>query len=295
MRSPRQAQPHGSSRNRSLVRRVVWRIARVMLLIWITWAAVLYFLQDRLLFPRHMARTTAQAGPDVEVWTIRTNNGETVEAWYLPPKGIQPPSDRSSASSPLAPAIIFCHGNAELIDNGLGQADMYRAMGYAVLLPEYRGYGSCGGRPSQRAITEDLVAFHDLLAARTDIDPDHIVYHGRSIGGGLACALAEKRAPAALILESTFTSVAAFAWGYGVPPFLCNNPLRSDRVLPTLKCPILLLHGENDTLVAPAHARRLASLSPHTTLRTAPGGHLDFPRDWGWYEAQIRSFLGAAH
>lgn len=227
------------------------------------------------------------------MWTLPTPDGGQVEAWYWPAKSsVDSDAGVDEKGGPrLAPAVIFCHGNAELVDNGLGQAELYRQMGYAVLLPEYRGYGQSGGRPSQGSITEDLIAFRDRLAGTAGIDPARIVYHGRSIGGGFACALAARRPPAALVLESTFTSVASFTWGFGVPPVLCKNPLRNDRVVGKLDCPILLLHGRADTLVPCSHSEQLAALSRHATLALGDGEHNDFPRDWRWYESTIRSFL----
>ncbi len=76
-----------------------------------------------------------------------------------------------------------------------------------------------------------------------------------------------------LVLESPFTSVASFAWGYGVPPFIVTNPYRTDRVLPELSCPIIIIRGEQDTIVPPRHGEVLASLNPRATLVTLVGDH----------------------
>lgn len=254
-----------------------------MLIAYFTWLAGLYILQDRMLFPSQLAQPGTGEPAGAEVWWLTTAEGHRVEAWYWPAPGPGP-----------APAVIFCHGNAELIDNGLGQADLYRSLGWAVLLPEYRGYGRSGGKPGQRAITADLVAFRDRLARQSGVDPARIVYHGRSVGGGLAAALAVKRAPAALVLESTFTSVTSFAWSYGVPPILCRNPLRTDTALAGFAGPVLILHGEDDEIVPAAHARRLASIARSGTLRFGPGGHNDYPRDWTAYERAISESLATS-
>ena len=98
-----------------------------------------------------------------------------------------------------------------------------------VLLPEYRGYGRSAGSPSQRAITEDLIAFYDLLARRPEVDAQRVVFHGRSLGGGAVCDLARHRKPAAVILMSTFTSMKRMAPRYLVPGFMVERS--SDREL----------------------------------------------------------------
>src|SRR5688572_30832441 len=108
-----------------------------------------------------------------------------VEGWFLPAYGV--------AAGRPGPAVIFAHGNAEIIDPYALELEPYRRMGVSVLLPEFRGYGRSGGEPSEEGITDDFVAFHDLLAARPDVDPSRIVFHGRSLGGGVVCALAARR------------------------------------------------------------------------------------------------------
>ena len=96
--------------------------------------------------------------PDVEglVRLRRDVDGGGVEAWVLPGRG-------ASAERP-GPAVIFAHGNGELIDHWPDVLSWYVRQGVTVLLPEYRGYGRSAGRPSERDITDDFVWFHDDLA-----------------------------------------------------------------------------------------------------------------------------------
>ena len=117
------------------------------------------------------------------------------------------------------------------------------------------------------------------------------MYHGRSLGGGVAAALATERPPAALVLESTFTSLAALARTRGLPESLCRHPFRTDRALPGLQRPVLVLHGRDDELIPPAHGRELHALAPGSTYVELPGGHNDFPGDRAAYEDALRQFL----
>ena len=50
----------------------------------------------------------------------------------------------------------------------------------------------------------------------------------------LACALARHRKPAAMILQSCFTSVTAMAARMGLPGFLVRHPFRNDEVVASL-------------------------------------------------------------
>ena len=209
------------------------------------------------------------------------------EGWLLPGDGVGP-----GAPGPL---VIFGHGNGELIDYAAPWVQPYRALGVSVALLEYRGYGRSGGRPSEAAIVEDLVVFVDALTARPEVDPARVVYHGRSLGGGALCGLAARRPPRALILESTFRSVAQRAWEmFRAPRFLIRDRFDNEAVLTGLDVPVLIFHGLRDALVPVDHARRLAEVAPRARLVTFDCGHNDLPPDEGLYWREIGAHLRAA-
>ncbi|MDC0667768.1 alpha/beta hydrolase [Nannocystis radixulma] len=245
-------------------------------------------LQERIIFPRQYANSRALPGPPDQVTSLWSPapDGTRVEAWFIAGKGV-------SREQP-GPVVVFFHGNGELIDDQLALAAFYTARGASVLLPEYRGYGRSQGTPSQAAIVADMTRIYDELAARPEIDGARIVFHGRSLGGGVAAALAATRPPAALILESTFTSLAALARSHGLPESLCRHPFRTDRVLPGLQRPVLILHGADDELIPVAHGRSLHASAPESTYVELPGHHNDFPGDRAAYEAAIVGFLRSA-
>ena len=70
-----------------------------------------------------------------------------------------------------------------------------------------------------------------------------------------------------MILESTFTSVAAFASGFGAPLFVVRDKFDSESAVKEFAGPILIVHWDRDDLVAPSHARALAAAAPNATLR----------------------------
>ncbi len=270
---------------------------------YVAWCALLYARQDAMIFPRDVA---GPGGPASAIpfggarWTIDLEEGGTVEAWFLPADAMpfRPSHGRKPADDGLVPAaptrrpaVIYAHGNAELIDDCLDVARQYTQWGVHVLLPEFRGYGRSGGAPSEAAIKADLLRFHDRLAARAEVDPQRIFYHGRSLGGAVVAGLAEARRPAVLILESTFTSLIPFCHRYGVPAFLCRHPFRTDRVVGALDCPILLFHGTTDDIIPAWHGRRLHALAPRSEFHEMPSGHNDFPGDFEAFWRHVARFL----
>lgn len=213
-----------------------------------------------------------------------------VELWLMPGQGV-------SAAHP-GPVVLFAHGNAELIDHWPERLLPYHRLGVSVCLVEYRGYGRSAGSPSQAAITADFVAAFDLLTTHPLVDPRRIVFHGRSLGGGVVMALVAQRPPAALVLESTFASLVAMAQGMGVPAWLgrwlVRDPYDSEATLRGYGGPTLIFHGEHDEVIPFAHGQRLHSARPGSRLIAMPCGHNDLPRDPRAYWLAITDHLRAA-
>ena len=262
-----------------------WRVARIVAVAWGLLVVAGCMLQERVIFPGQRLPAVRSAPPGVEVVWVEAEAGIRVEGWYLPAAG-------ASAATP-GPAVMVFHGNGELIDDGWFDVELYRPLGIGVLLCEYRGYGRSGGRPSQTGIVRDMRAFRDWLDARPEVDADRVLYHGRSLGGAVAAGLAGTRAPAGMVLTSTFTSMRDMFARHLVPGFLCRHPFETERSLTGFDGPVLLVHGDRDPLVPAAHSRRLATVAPRAELLVLEGeGHvmgLDRPD----YVVAVRRFAGA--
>jgi fermentation-respiration switch protein FrsA (DUF1100 family) len=238
-----------------------------------------------VLFPRYLLR----AKPDAEVGvrgleklSIISRDGE-VEAWFLAADG--------ALAGETRPLVIFAHGNGELIEDWPDVLEPYRRMGVHLLLPEYRGYGRSAGEPSEKVIVEDYVRFHDLARSRPDVDEHKIVLHGRSLGGGVVCALARQRRPAALVLESTFTSIPNVARRWFVPAGLIEDRFDSAGAIASLDAPILIFHGTRDRVIPYEHGVELARIAKRARLVTSQCDHNDLPRREEGYWSEIRRFL----
>lgn len=276
-----------------------------VVVIYLVYCALLFFFQHKLIFP---ASAAGEASPapfhrDTQVLEVETDEGTTV-GWFIPAPAPAPGSGSGSGTpgepddSPR-PLVVILHGNAELIDHQMGLVAFYHAQGVSVLLPEYRGYGGAqggsDGAPSQATIVPDVVALYDLAVAMPGVDASKVVIHGRSIGGAIGAQLADQRPCAAVVVESTGTSVAGQAWRYGVPPFLVRSPFHTERVFRELDVPILILHGEYDRVFAYHHAESLCDCSREATLVKFNAGHgLPTNTEVGLYEDAICAHLEKA-
>ncbi len=264
--------------------RLVKAIAGAVL-IYAIYCLLLFLGQRQVLFPRYMIPTPAHPsfqGTRIEPWFLETSFGK-VEAWYLPP---------AAAATP-APAVIFGHGNGELIDDWPTELGRFSEMGMGLLLVEYPGYGRSAGSPSQESIAEAFTLAYDRLSTRPDVDPGRIVLFGRSLGGGAVCDLAMKRPSAALILMSCFESVRAFAVRYLAPAFLIRDPFDNLSAVRRYRGPVLVLHGNADEVVPFGHGRVLHAAAPNGKMIVYEAGHNDCPPDWEVFWRDVEEFLKA--
>ena len=255
------------------------------LTLYILYCAVLFLAQRRLMYPRHLVQVpSAPVMPPggVEMLRVPVSGGD-VEAWFMPPAHLQPGG--------RAPAVIFAHGNAEVIDYLPGEFGWLCELGAGVLLVEFPGYGRSRGKPSQASITEAFVSAYDMLVRRSDVDGNRIILMGRSVGGGAVCALSEKRPAAAMVLISAFTSARVFAAAYFAPGFLVLDPFDNLSAIRRYPNPVLIFHGEHDEIIPFSHAGALAGAAPAGSLIGYPCGHNDLPPDLNRFRQDLANFL----
>lgn len=247
--------------------------AIVGVVLFVLLAAICYLgaacgLQRRLLYPRPPAPATPPPLPHSAIRTWVGSSGDS-EAWLLRP-------DEAQGRFPV---VIFAHGNGELIDHWTSAFSPLIDRGIGVLLVEYPGYGRSKGAPTESSITDAMLSAYDFVVAEPEVDESRVVAFGRSLGGGAACTLALRRPIAALVLESSFTSVRSIARRFGVPGPLVLDPFDSLDAIRRIDAPVLVLHGEYDQIIPVAHGEELARASG-TELVRMKCGHNDCPRPW---------------
>jgi len=217
-------------------------------------------------------------------------NGLRLFAWYVPPLTQPNP----------APAVALMHGWGGNASTLLPAAQALHAAGYAVLLPESRNHGrsSRDDHSSLPRFADDLDRALDWLAAQPEVNPQRLAALGHSVGGAAVLLVASRRPGLAAAV-----SVGAFAhpeqvmrrWlaAYRVPywplGWLVNRYVewvigtRFSRIAPlaTLsqaRCPVLLLHGAQDTTVPLADAQALIAQrgTANAHLLTLDGTHEAF-------------------
>jgi fermentation-respiration switch protein FrsA (DUF1100 family) len=176
----------------------------------------------------------------------------------------------------------------------LGWIRDFHELGYGVFILDYRGYGGSEGSPTEDGLFSDaLTALHWLQQARSD----QVVYFGESLGCGVAVQLAMRQPPAALILQSGFSSavdVARRAYPYLPTTLLMKDRFESVWRIPKINRPMLVIHGRRDSIIPVELGRALfQAAGPLGEWYEVPNAdHNDLP--WaggGEYLERIDRFL----
>jgi pimeloyl-ACP methyl ester carboxylesterase len=179
-----------------------------------------------------------------------------------------------------AKVVLYLHGNDGNVSTSMGEIAPLRELGYAVFMPDYRGYGeSEGSLPSEKTVYEDAEAAWIYLVDQRGIRPAHLYIYGHSLGGAIGIELALHHPEAAgLIVESGFTSLGDMAKlrkRYALLPMrLLNQRFDSIEKVSRLKLPVLYIHGTADEVVPYAMGEQLFKASGGRKRFIAIGGGL---------------------
>jgi fermentation-respiration switch protein FrsA (DUF1100 family) len=219
-------------------------------------------------FPdRDMLATPADFGLEFKDVSLQTADGVTLHGWFVP--------------GPGEVTWLWFHGNAGNVSHRLENLLLvHQKLGVNILLFDYRGYGRSSGRPSVEGTYRDAEAAFKYLESRPDIDPQKIVFFGRSMGCAVAVDLATRQEPYGLVLESPFTSLADMtkkAFPFLPAGFLVRGRYDSVSRIKRISVPILVLHGDRDDIVPIELGRSLyeAANGPKTFYTIAGAGHND--------------------
>jgi fermentation-respiration switch protein FrsA (DUF1100 family) len=210
------------------------------------------FLSDSVIFQPHPS--SYKDGP--ETLKLATQNGNKISALFL----------RNPAAKFV---LLVSHGNAEDLGDDQFWLDQLRSAGFSVLAYDYEGYGTSEGKPTEQAAYRDESAAYDYLTQTLAIAPEKIIIYGRSVGSGPAVHIAARRPAAGLVLQSPFVSAFRVLTRIPLLPF---DKFPNYKEIGLVRCPVLIIHGEADRVIAPWHGKRLFELA------NEPKKYLPIPR-----------------
>lgn len=203
------------------------------------------------------------------------------------------------SSAPSFATIIYFHGNSGNIYGLDWIGERLSRRGFDVLLIDYRGYGrSEGTSTGEQSVYADADAAYDYVVHKLGVEPERVVLYGQSLGTTAAADLASRNRCGALILESGLSSASDMAasilpWLPRPLHLLCKNRFDSARKLASVRCPVLVTHGEPDPVVPTEQGRKLfAAARAPKKLVIVPGvGHNVFESKGADYPNMITAFI----
>ncbi|MBN8662170.1 MAG: alpha/beta hydrolase [Candidatus Obscuribacter phosphatis] len=198
------------------------------------------------------------------------SGGEKLNAWLF---------DKTGAKG----TVLISHGNAGNISHRIPIIEYFLSQNFSVLAYDYQGYGLSTGEPGIDKICQDGLAAYDYLSKERKIPPEKIVLFGESLGGGVSAHIAGNREAAAIVLQSTFSSLPHVARSKmllmrAYPNFLFpKNKMDSAKILAGAHPPLLIIHGTGDGIIPCKESKLIyeKAAEPKKLLLIEGGGHND--------------------
>ena len=297
--------PAGPSRRRTIVRLAGFLIPSALLLLVGGYLGVSYIAAERLTrASNHADAIDARlVSRDARAWSTRTADGLTLRGWYCPTEGGRR-------------LIVLVHGMGASWDHMAEIGRWLHRRGYGILLFDLRGHGTSDpARLSMgRREREDIRAV--LAWAESEgYTPDRIGWLGHSLGAStLLMEAARNPEIQVAVVDSPFADLPELlnsqltrhshlpSWFNPGILFVAHRAfgVRTDDLKPIRSAPawgtrpLLLIHGEADSIVPIRHAHALAAaLGPACESLLLPGvEHVAaFHSDKRGYVARVDGFF----
>lgn len=208
---------------------------------------LMYVPEKSILDPEHYGV------PQAAIIPLVAEDGIEIEAWHLP------------HAKPELPFIVYYHGNAGHVGDRMAKISHFAAAGFGVLAVSYRGYGRSNGLPSEAGLYADARAALTHALHKLGLEAHQVMLYGESLGTGIATQMAKDMADsgtpvAGLVLEAPYTSVARRAqemYPFLPAAWLARDKYHSINKIAAVRCPVLIFHGERDTVIPVRHGRAL--------------------------------------
>jgi pimeloyl-ACP methyl ester carboxylesterase len=209
--------------------------------------------------------------PQEDLWIV-TPDGVRLSCWLVKCKKARG-------------TVIYLHGVGDCRIGGVELSAFLFSQGYNVFLYDSRHHGESGGKYCTYGFLEkhDVSTAIDYLQQREDFDVGKVGVFGTSMGAAVAIQAAAVDARiASVVAEASFTTLRSIAVDYQrrlikLPWHFLRNVAfaRSQKVagfkarfvvpvedVKKLHCPILFVHGLDDTFIDVQHSKELFRLAP---------------------------------
>lgn len=234
------------------VKRKIYRVIIILILIYCSVGIALYHLQEKFLF--HPVSLPADyifhfSVPFKEV-NIPMNEKDTLNMIQFLP-----------ADSIARGVVLYFHGNSDNVTRYAKSASIFTTHGFEVWIPDYPTFGKTTGDLTEENIYKQAREVYKL--AHSEFDPSSIFVYGKSFGTGVASYIAGKFKCNSLILETPFYSIPSlFATYAPVYPTgrMAHFKFPVGEYLKEINIPVLIFAAEKDKTIPYRNAKKLMSV-----------------------------------
>lgn len=264
----------------ALAKRRVKRAILLIAAIYTVGGALLYFIQDFILFhPKPLSKehkfSFEQPFKEVNI-PFEKNNLSIVKFSTANPKGV----------------VLFYHGNMENVEHYKKYPPFFLRNGYNLWMIDYPGFGKTTGKLTENSMKEQAILMYDMASKETK--SDNIILYGKSMGTGVASFVASNRKCKELILETPYYSIPALAKHYfPIYPvtLLVKYSFTVHEYLRKVQAPVTVFHGTKDEVVPYKHSEWLKEQNKNLDLITIENGRHNNLSDFDLFQKKIDSLL----
>ena len=226
---------------KSVLSRMIQSLIFILVTAWILLSLLLYFFQPKFVYMpfQELAATPVNKNLPYEDVFLDTSDNVKIHGWFVPHE------------NPRA-TLLFLHGNGGNISHRLEKLSIYNQLGLSILIIDYRGYGLSEGNISEQGTYLDAETAWTYLTQEKNIPGNRIIIYGESLGGAIASWLASHVTAGALVIESSFTSIAdmgKYYYPYLPVKLLTRIKYPSIEYIGNVQYPILIIHSPQDDIV----------------------------------------------
>lgn len=230
-------------------RKILFRWAKIIVLLYSAIGIALFYLQDYFLFhPTVIERNVAwKFDMPFEEIDLPFNNTDTINLVKFFPK-----------DSARKGVVLYFHGNKENIGRYAKFAANFTKHGYEVWMEDYPGFGKSVGARNETILYRQAEQVYKLAA--TKYHADSILLYGKSFGTGIASYIACVQPSQQLILETPYYSIPdLFRWYAPIYPNekMAKYKIPVNEYLQDKKCRVTIFHGTDDGVIPYRSAKKL--------------------------------------
>jgi len=240
------------------------RFLKILAFLYILITVMLYFFQEKLIFQPSKLEQEYQFSfsEPFKEFSLKTADGAILNALHFKreqPKGV----------------ILYFHGNAGDLSRWGEIATFYAQKEYDVVVMDYRTYGKSTGKLGETQLYVDAQLFYDYVLER--YPENKVIVYGRSLGTAMATHVASNNNPGKLLLETPFYNLydaAKYRFSFLPLKLLLRYRFETNKNIQRLQCPLVIIHGTEDTVVPYESGKRLFEEAPSPKeLITIPEGN----------------------